>query len=253
MSLGSSPRRPARAALAIAVGLLLVSCQASSSGSPGATATSAGGSPSAAASPGTADCVAPPTVCGGPLPAGDYVSDSTGAHITFSLDEHDWSGSRDTPGDGFGLFLADIPDGGIAVAHFPGEVYTDPCGISPGDPVPVDPTPAAFIGYLAEHIGYTGLGPVEVEVGGRPGVQLDLAADFQALCPGSTSSKYWVFPGAVHDLWLEDGERDRVVAIDSGSGLVTIWIYMTSPDGDFAHLLEHGRELLDSMTITPLE
>jgi len=50
-----------------------------------------------------------------------------------------------------------------------------------------------------------------------------------------------------------DGELDRVIAVDSGSGLVTIWIGATSPDADFAHLLEHGTELLDTMTITPLE
>ncbi len=112
MSPGARRPGPGLAILALC-GLLLTSCgpSASPSSSSSASSPAASSAESQALPSETADCVAPPSVCNGPLPAGDYVSDGTGAHITFSLDEHDWSGSQDEPDEGFALFLADIPDG----------------------------------------------------------------------------------------------------------------------------------------------
>lgn len=247
-------RRPGVVMLAVC-GLLLTSCgpSASPSSSPSLSPTASSAEPEAQ-SPETADCLAPPTVCDGPLPAGDYVSDGTGAHVTFSLDEHDWSGSQDQPGEGFALFLADIPDGGIYVVRFDGEVFADPCADAPGATTALDATPGAFVGYLQGVAGVTGTGPTEVEVGGRPGVQVDLTFDYEAACPDGQGSRLWLFPIPVHgDLHSDDGERDRVVAVDSGSGLVTIWMGVTSPESDLDHILEHGTELMDTMTIGPLE
>lgn len=242
------------AVIAVTGALLLAGCQSSTSGTPGPTPTAVGSVSSEAPSSETADCVAPPTVCNGPLPAGDYVSDGTGAHITFGLDEHDWAGSKDEPDEGFALFLADVPEGGIYVVRFGGEVFADPCADAPGDTAPLDPNTASFVGYLAGLTGMTGNAPVELEVGGRPALQVDVAFDYQAACPGGTGPNLWLFPLPVHgDLHMADGELDRIYAVDSGSGLVTIWVSVTSADADYDHLLGHGAELLDTMAISPLD
>lgn len=243
---GSRPGS-ARATLALVGTLLIAGCQASASGSPS-------GSPGASPSASAASCAAPPAVCNGPLPAGDYVSDGTGAHITFTLDEHDWSGSQDVPDVGFGLFLADVPEGSISVLRFGGEVYSDPCAPEPGATTPLDPTAAAFIGHLVGLTGMTGNAPLEVEVGGRPGLQVDIPFDYAAACPGGADDRLWLFPLADDDnLHLSDGEQDRVVAVDTGSGLVTFWIASFQGDPEYDHLLGHAAEVMETMTITPLE
>ncbi len=252
MSFGSS-LSAAGAVMVVTGALLLAGCQ-SSTNFPSAGTTPGASAPSEAPPSETADCVAPPAVCNGPLPAGDYVSDGTGAHVTFSLDEHDWSGSQDEPDEGFALFLADVPEGGIYVVRFAGEVFADPCADAPGDAAPLDPNPASFVGYLAGLTGMTENAPVELEVGGRPALQVDVAFDYQAACPGGTGPSLWLFPLPVHgDLHMTDGELDRIYAVDSGSGLVTIWVSVSSADADYDHLLDHGAELLDTMAISPLD
>ena len=253
MSPGAS-MRPTWAVIIVTCALLLAGCQ-SSTNSPSATTTPGARPPSEAPSSEAANCVAPPTVCNGPLQAGDYVSDGTGAHVTFSLDEHDWSGSQDEPDEGFALFLADVPEGGIYVVRFAGEVFADPCADAPGDAAPLDPNPASFVGYLAGLTGMTGNAPVELEVAGAPALQVDVAFDYQAACPGGTGRRpcgcsRYRFTGTCHrpmESWTGSrgglGERP---GDDLGERqprrmrtTTTSW--------------SHGAELLDTMAISPLD
>jgi len=237
------------ATLALA-GLLMAACtpSASETAEPSTAAPEPSGSAAAA-------CAAPPTVCNGPLAAGDYVSETTGAHIEFTLDEHDWSGAADTPGDGFALFLADVPDGGIYVTGFGGEVFDDPCAENPAasSVTTIGTSPDDFMAFLGASSGVTLSEPIEVEVGGRPALDANLTVDFATGCPNGSGFAYWLYRLAVHgDLHLGDGERDRVLAVDGGSGTVIIWIGVWSPDEDYDHLLDHGAEVVESMVIAPL-
>ena len=96
----------------------------------------------------------PGVVCNGPLSAGEYVSETTGARIEFTLDEHGWSGLPDTPGVGFGLLLADVDDAAISALAFGGEYFTDACDPDAGIST-TGTTPAEFMAMLTDRTGVT--------------------------------------------------------------------------------------------------
>jgi hypothetical protein len=229
--------------------LLLAACAPSASvtPSPSPLATPAE-SISEIPSPAACD---PGVVCDGPLAAGDYVSDTTGAHIEFTLDDHDWSGLADIQDVGFALILADV--GGnhaISVAKFAGEIFTDAC--SPDATSTIGATPAEFMAFLAARHGVTASAPVEVQVGGQAALQVDLTTEVDAACMAADNERIWlwVLP-VVGDFHFNDGETARVIAVDGGSATVII-VIEAFPDADYDHLLDHATEVIDSMTIAPL-
>jgi hypothetical protein len=189
-------------------------------------------------------------VCDGPLAAGDYVSDTTGAHIEFTLDEHDWSGLADIEDVGFGLFLADVGTHAISVVKFAGEIFTDAC--SPDATSTTGTTPAEFMAFLAARHGVTASAPVEVQVGGRPALQVDLTTEVDAACEATGGGRIWlwVLP-VVGDFHFNDAETARMIAVDGGSATVII-VVEAFPDADYDHLLEHATEVIESMVIEPL-
>jgi hypothetical protein len=190
-------------------------------------------------------------VCDGPLAAGDYVSDTTGAHIEFTLDEHDWSGLADTPGDGFALFLADVRGGhGVSVVSYTGGIFTDACSSEATSTIGT--TPADFMAFLAERTGVTATEPVEVEVGGRPALQMDLTTEVDAACEATGMGRIWLWTLPVHgDFHFNDAETARVIAVDGGSATVII-VIEAFPDADYDHLLDHAMEVVETMVIEPL-
>jgi len=192
----------------------------------------------------------PGLVCDGPLAAGDYVSDTTGAHVEFTLDEHDWSGLVDIQDVGFGLFLADVGAHAISVTSYTGEIFTDAC--SPEPTSTIGATPADFMAFLAERTGVTATDPVEVEVGGRPALQMDLTTEVDAACEATGGGRIWlwVLP-VVGDFHFNDAETARVIAVDGGSATVII-VIEAFPDADYDHLLDHAMEVVESMIIEPL-
>jgi hypothetical protein len=192
----------------------------------------------------------PGVVCDGPLAAGRYVSETTGAHIEFTLDEHDWSGLADIQDVGFGLFLADVGTHAISVAKFAGEIFTDACSADATSTIGT--TPAEFMAFLAARHGVTASEPVEVQVGGRPALQVDLTTEVDAACEATGGGRIWlwVLP-VVGDFHFNDAETARVIAVDGGSATVII-VIEAFPDADYDHLLEHATEVIDSMVIEPL-
>ncbi len=229
--------------------LLLAACAPSASVSPSpsplaTTEESIAGIPSLAACD-------PGMVCDGPLAAGDYVSDTTGAHIEFILGDHDWSGLVDIQDVGFGLFLADV--GGnhaISVVSYSGEIFTDACSSDAASTIGA--TPADFMTFLAARTGVTASDPVEVEVGGRPALQVDLTTEVDAACEATGGGRIWlwVLP-VVGDFHFNDAETARVIAVDGGSATVII-VIEAFPDADYDHLLDHATEVVESMVIEPL-
>lgn len=226
--------------------ILLAACAPSASETP-----SPSPSPTTAPSPSelTSACD-PGVVCDGPLAAGDYVSETTGARIEFTLDEHDWSGLEDIQNVGFGLFLADVGTHAISVAKFAGEIFTDAC--SPDATSTIGTTPAEFMSFLAARHGVTASAPVEAQVGGRPALQVDLTTEVDAACMAADNQRIWlwVLP-VVGDFHFNDAETARVIAVDAGNATVII-VIEAFPDADYDHLLEHATEVIESMTITPL-
>ncbi|MEX0630471.1 MAG: hypothetical protein WEE67_00950 [Chloroflexota bacterium] len=190
-------------------------------------------------------------VCDGPLAAGDYVSDTTGAHIEFTLSEHDWSGLADIQDVGFALFLADVGGGhGVSVVSYSGEIFTDACSSEVTSTIGA--TPADFMTFLAARTGVTATAPVEVEVGGRPALQVDVTTEIDAACEATGGGRIWLWAlPIVGDFHFNDAETARVIAVDGGSATVII-VIEAFPDADYDHLLEHATEVIDSMVIEPL-
>jgi hypothetical protein len=229
--------------------VLLAACAPSASvaPSPSPLATPAE-SISAIPSPAACD---PGVVCDGPLAAGDYVSDTTGAHIEFTLDEHDWSGLA-LQNAGFSLFLADV--GGthaMSVVKFDGRVFTDACS---GEATSaIGATPADFMAFLAERTGVTATAAVEVEVAGRPALQVDLTTEVDAACEGTGGGRIWLWVPSlvVGDFHFDDAETARVIAVDGESATVVI-VIEAFPDADYDHLLDHAMQVVETMVIEPL-
>ena len=242
-----------RRLLAAGVVLVLAACQNSASGTPSPSHPPHESEPGHSAAPSASGAAcAPGVVCRGPLAAGDYVSEGTGARIEFTLDDHDWSGLPETQDVGFGLLLADIPDAAISALAFVGEYFTDACDPSGGTST-IDRSPAAFIEMLSARPGVTASEPVEVEVGGQPGLQVDLTTAITAACDTSNDGQIAVWP--LHPAGpfdLEDREMARIIAVDGGSATVILVAEARSEIEDYDHFLEHFTEVLESMTITPL-
>jgi hypothetical protein len=236
--------------VAILLVAALAACSPSASASPSPSHSAGESEHGHSAEPSesaTADACDPGVICDGPLGAGDYVSETTGARVEFTLDDHDWSGLADTEGDGFGLFLVDVQGAAISVVAYSGEIFTDACD---GEATSmIGATPADFVAFLAARTGVTASEPVEVEVGGRPGLQVDLTAD-GTVCGDRPIIWLWTLP--VHgDFHFIDQEQARVIAVDGGSATV-ILVAEAFDDVDWDHFLEHFTEVVDTMTITPL-
>ena len=229
--------------------VLLAGCAPSASVTPSPSPIATLGE-SIAGIPSPAACD-PGVVCDGPLAAGDYVSDTTGAHIEFTLDDHDWSGLVDIQDVGFALFLADVGGGhGVSVASYSGEIFTDACSSEATSTIGA--SPADFMTFLAARTGVTASDPVEVEVGGRPALQVDLTTEIDAACEATGGGRIWlwVLP-VVGDFHFNDAETARVIAVDGGSATVII-VIEAFPDADYDHLLDHAMEVVESMVIEPL-
>ena len=138
-----------RRLLAAALALVLAACQNSASGIPSPSNAAHESEDGHAATPSGSRVVCDSgVVCRGPLAAGDYISEGTGARIEFTLDDHDWSGLPETPDVGFGLLLADVPDAAISALAFVGEYFTDACDPDAGTST-IGRTPDEFIEMLS--------------------------------------------------------------------------------------------------------
>jgi hypothetical protein len=230
---------------------LLAACQPSASASPSVSPSFSPSHEEHSEPPSEQATCDPGVICDGPLAAGDYVSETTGARIEFTLDDHDWSGLEDTEGDGFGLFLADVGTHAISVVSFSGEIFTDAC--SPDATSTIEATSTAFMTMLTTRTGVTATAPIEVEVGGRPALQTDLTTTIDAACEATGAGRIWLWTLPVHgDFHFTDEETARVIAVDGGSATV-ILVVEALPDVEWDHLLGHFTEVVETMTITPLE
>lgn len=201
----------------------------------------------AASEPGGSDAaLCPPAVCDGPAAPGDYSSTSAGATISFTLAGQGWSGLADFPGEGFALFHDSAGNGqyGIWVAPVQGTVWSDVCG--PPDTRTIGTSAAEFLAYLSAVEGITAGDPVNLSVGGKPAMQMDLTA--ASPCDGP---RMWLFVLPVHvAFYFDDGDVVRVWAVETGSGLVAIMV--DAPADAYDALLAKAGELLATMTITSL-
>ncbi len=222
-------RHPRRSALAIALGLWVVSAPGiasaqASSPSPAATSTPAPDSTTYLRLP-----RAP-----GPLPAGRYRTDALGPAVTFELADG-WQGVAAPPH--FELYWAEVP-GYVGASAFDGRMASDPC--DPTTLAPGDATASAFIAWL------TGLAALETTVtpttfAGLPATLVEANTAFMA-CPTMGHLTLW------GDFGLYPTEALRVWVVDA-EGSVIIVTAESEQARDFDAFLVAAQPVLDSMAI----
>jgi len=230
------------------IAVLVAGCTAASSASPPASGSIAPSEAagSQAAEPSSTACD-PGVICLGALAPGDYTSTGTGATISFTLTGADWTADPDTDGVGFALYYED-PAGpvGITVAPWAGVVFGDPCGPEPTETIGT--TPDDLIGVLTAFDDVVAETPVDVTVGGRPAIQVDLSVGTPCADAGG---KLWVFQSTAGATFnLREGTEARIYVVDAGSVTVVIAAEALG-DADFEALLQRVEEILASMTIDP--
>ena len=242
------PRSRLRWTAALGAALLVAACTGTPSPTPVATSTPSPVPAETDSEPTPVAC-ASGAVCDGPLAAGTYTSTTTGAKIKLELDGG-WSGQADIEGAGFALLLDDITGAhGVSVAAFGGEIFTDAC--DPSQTSTIGTAAADFVEFLRARDGVVAGEPVQLQVGGRPALQVDLTTELPPDCAeGPQRIWLWVLP-VVGDFHFNDAETARVIAVDAGSTTVVI-VIEAFPDADYDHLLERAMEVVGTMTIEPL-
>ena len=245
--------RGARRPVTVLLLAALAACSHSVTATPSPSVPESDAEPSLAAPSESAVALCGPgTICNGPVTGGDYVSEATGARVEFTLDDHGWYGLAETPGVGFGLFLADVDDAAISVLAFGGEYFIDACDPNGGTST-TGTTPAEFMAMLTTRTGITATDPIEVEIGGRPALQVDLTTTIEPECEVTGDPQIWVWTlpvGGPFDFY--EDEMARVIAVDGGSATLILVAEARSVVKDYDHFLEHFTEVVETMTITPL-
>lgn len=225
-------RHPRRPALAISLGLCVLSVQviasAQAASPPPATIV-----PAATPAPGGATYLRLPSVPG-PLPAGRYRTDGLGPTVTFELGDG-WQGVEAPTL--FELHWADVP-GYIGASAFDGRMASDPC--DPTTLVPGDATAGAFIAWL------TGLSALETTTtpttfAGLPATLVEANTAFM-VCPTMGRLTLWgdfgLYPTEALRLWVVEAE-DTVIIVTAESEQAR----------DFDAFLVAGQPVLDSLAI----
>ncbi len=230
--------------------VLLAACnQAGSSGSPEDAATAPAASAattSAEASPSPGDSAAG-AVPEGPIVPGEYTSDSTGATITFSVDDEGWQGAEDIEGVGFALITDQFGAvASVSVVPFPGDVFTDPC--DPEAPTEaIDPSPESFMAWLREVEGVQADEPTDATVGDQPALRVDLTTELPPDCLDPPWIFLWALP-TVGDFHFADGETVRVWAVQADDATVAI-VAEADQGVDTDAFLAAAEEIVGSMTV----
>lgn len=233
---------------------LLVSACATDAGSDSASASEPSESASSLGSPeataGSSGSGAPqPLPAGGegpvPVPAGRYVSDATGATVTFELSDDAWRALEDLPGVGFALLREFGALTSLSVVAFDGEVFPDPC--DPSTTTTIDETPDAFMAWLATVEGVDTGAPSETTIGGAPGLVMDLTTSLPTECTEPPWIFLWVLP-TVGDFHFTDGETVRIWAVDA-SGETVVLAAEADAEADTDAFLVEVDEILATMSI----
>ena len=237
-------RRPTALML---ISVLLAACTASGQSVPPNATPSDAKPTSTQAREATPKPCTPGFVCSGLLAPGEYTSTSLGPTLTFTIGEGT-TGGEDTPNSGFGLSFAAVGrHGAMTITQFPGTIFSDECSYKTTQTIGT--SPAEFIGFLSAVKGITAEAPVNVTIGGRPAIRLDLSTKSPCINP----DRMWLWlTGGLGDFHFNDAELARVYAIDGG-GVTIVVVSEAFPlqHADYEALLTASEAVLASMTITP--
>lgn len=193
------------------------------------------------------DTCTPPDLCRGEVTPGEYVVDSVGSTLRFTLGDG-WLSSEEIPEVGIELVRPEEGDANaLSMVTFGGDVFVDICGESDATTT-IGTSPSEFITWLSERDGIDAGQPLEVEVGGRPAVQVDLTTQLPDNCTHDSEWLWlWVLP-VVGDFHFADAERARVIAVDAPGGTVVL-IAEAYPGVDDDSFLATAMDVVESLEI----
>jgi len=180
------------------------------------------------------------------VPAGRYVSDTTGATVRFELTDDSWQGLEDLPDVGFALLREFDTLASLSVVAFDGEVFSDPCDPSAPSEA-IDDSAAAFMDWLATVPGVEANEATETTVGGLPALTMDLTTQLPPECTEPPWIFLWVLP-TVGDFHFSDAETVRVWAVDAPGGTLAL-VAEADQGADTDAFFAAVAEILASMTI----
>jgi class 3 adenylate cyclase len=172
----------------------------------------------------TAGATPLPAAVVGSLGLGSYQSDRFTPKFRFAVTDLGWSVSGNTS-DALRLLYTFEPQGHLEIGR-PGRVFVDPCSTQ-GSSVPVGRTASELFDAARQAPHLNVATPARTSVAGQPALVSDITIDpgAQAACggiAGSGGSDIPVFTLG-GELWgARPGETVRVVALDSGDGLIAI-------------------------------
>ena len=225
-------RYPRRSALAVALGLCVLSVPGIASGQ-AASPPAATVAPTATPAPRGETFLRLPNAPG-PLPGGRYRTDVLGPAVTFELTDG-WQGLE--AATVFELYWAEVP-GYVGASAFDGRMASDPC--DPTTLAPGDATASAFIAWL------TGLTALQTTVtqttfAGLPATLVEASAAFMA-CPTMGHLTLWgdfgLYPTEALRVWIVEAE-DAVIIVTAESEQAR----------DFDAFLVAAQPVLDSLAI----
>jgi hypothetical protein len=245
MSTGRPGRlAPAVVARRVAYAFLVLLTACSGGGIDRPEAATPAAEPTVSAITTAAESSCPPRVCDGPLPPGDYLSESLGVTLTFRVDDG-WIGGADIPDEGF--FLQDRTaraPAAMSVMRFPGDVFTDPCAVGSTEPVS---GADALVMWLEDHDSLEVNQVTPTEVAGRPATQVDATTTVPAACPDPVVF-LWPLPVS-REFHFNDGETVRLLVVDLERFSMVV-VLEAFPGADPTEFFARAQAVLDTMEIS---
>jgi hypothetical protein len=166
------------------------------------------------------------------------------ATVRFSVDEG-WVSAEEIPDAGIQLSRSDAEGpNAVSIVPFTGDVFAKACN-SRDDTDTVGATARDFAVWLASREDVEAGEPLEVEVGGRPAMQVDLTTSLPTACTDPPWIWLWVVP-VVNDFHFEDREKARVTAVDAPGGTI-VFVAEAFPDVDYESFLAEATTLMESV------
>ena len=190
----------------------------------------------------------------GPLEPGTYADDSLGPEVRFSVAEG-WEMTGE-PIEEVGVQLGQegVEAAALTITRFPGTVFAEPCVRDEdfdayfADTQMSEASAQGFIDRLAANPFLTVEEPTEIELGGWPGLQVDLTSSIPEADCQPPVTFLWELP-VVGEFHLVDRESARAIALDVGEDVIIIFVE-ANPGVDWPAFLEASMPLLESLSIT---
>jgi hypothetical protein len=181
-------------------------------------------------------------------PIGERTSDVLGPTISLELGEG-WIERDPIDGPILTFERADMPGGVLTITRFDGDAYADSC--DPTSLTSVEPSAARIIEVIAGNPWLDTQEPEPVEIGGLPGLSIDLVAPpFEPTECSLPLLLLWAIPMEDGEFVQLGGQASRFLAVDVGPDTIVVAIE-TLPGIAFEPFAIEAMEVVGTLTFEP--